>query len=120
MDPSHRILAVSLAVAFLGIALLARAMGKSRRWRDPQRLFDWDQKRQLIRQAGGQCEHKAPLWRRCPARGEHADHVVPWSRGGPTELWNGQLLCRRHNVSKSYWMPTRTYRWRLAQRRKKY
>jgi len=22
-----------------------------------------------------------------------ADHIIPWSRGGPTEVWNGQALC---------------------------
>lgn len=30
----------------------------------------------------------------------HADHVVPWSRGGRTELSNGQMLCAACNMEK--------------------
>lgn len=30
----------------------------------------------------------------------HADHVVPWSKGGITELSNGQMLCRDCNLKK--------------------
>ncbi|MFF8914213.1 HNH endonuclease signature motif containing protein, partial [Streptomyces sp. NPDC015032] len=68
----------------------------------------------------GRCEHKPPLWFRCPAPGTEADHIHPWSRGGPTELWNGQLLFRRHNRRKSNRVPSPLYRWRLARWRKKY
>lgn len=31
----------------------------------------------------------------------HADHVVPWSRGGKTTLENGQMLCTTCNLKKS-------------------
>lgn len=31
----------------------------------------------------------------------HADHKVPWSKGGHTTLQNGQMLCREHNLQKS-------------------
>lgn len=31
----------------------------------------------------------------------HADHIVPWSKGGKTTLDNGQMLCVTHNISKS-------------------
>jgi len=31
----------------------------------------------------------------------HADHVIPFALGGPTELWNGQALCISCNLSKS-------------------
>lgn len=31
----------------------------------------------------------------------HADHILPWSRGGHTRLENGQMLCREHNLEKS-------------------
>ena len=31
----------------------------------------------------------------------HADHKVPWSKGGHTTLDNGQMLCREHNLEKS-------------------
>ena len=30
----------------------------------------------------------------------HADHVVPFSKGGPTTVSNGQALCPRCNLSK--------------------
>lgn len=31
----------------------------------------------------------------------HADHIKPWSRGGLTELSNGQMLCVNCNLAKS-------------------
>ncbi len=31
----------------------------------------------------------------------HADHIVPWSKGGITDLANGQMLCTVCNISKS-------------------
>lgn len=31
----------------------------------------------------------------------HADHVIPWSRGGKTTLDNGQMLCTTCNLKKS-------------------
>ena len=31
----------------------------------------------------------------------HADHILPWSKGGHTTLDNGQMLCRDHNLKKS-------------------
>ncbi|MCJ0875180.1 HNH endonuclease [Streptomyces sp. AP-93] len=120
MPPDPTVLLVCLAVAALGILCLAIGVGRKRRWRDPTRLFTWSQKQQLIRQANGQCEHKPPLWFRCPTAGTEADHIYPWSRGGPTELWNGQLLCRRHNRRKSNRVPSPLYRWRLARRRQKH
>lgn len=30
----------------------------------------------------------------------HADHVKPWSAGGPTEIWNGQPLCPQCSLQK--------------------
>ena len=31
----------------------------------------------------------------------HADHQIPWCKGGHTTLDNGQMLCREHNLEKS-------------------
>lgn len=31
----------------------------------------------------------------------HADHIIPWSKGGKTTLDNGQMLCRDCNLKKS-------------------
>ena len=93
---------------------------KARRWRDPVRFFTGRQKQAIYLRASKRCEHKPPLWRRCPAPGTEADHVVPWSRGGATELWNAQLLCHHHNMRKSAHYPSLMYRWRLRRRRRRY
>lgn len=87
------------------------------RERDHKRTFNAYQKSILANRAGGRCEHKHPLWIRCIKPGEHADHVIPWSKGGPTTAFNGQWLCRRHNLRKSALYPSPLYRWRLARRR---
>lgn len=31
----------------------------------------------------------------------HGDHVIPWSKGGITDLSNGQMLCTTCNIAKS-------------------
>ena len=31
----------------------------------------------------------------------HADHIIHWSKGGITELNNGQMLCTPCNLAKS-------------------
>jgi superfamily II DNA or RNA helicase len=33
-------------------------------------------------------------------RGWHADHEIPWSKGGPTDVINGQALCETCNLKK--------------------
>ena len=107
-------------IGLLGLGLLYVLHLHDRSCRDPQRLFSFDQKRALRAQALGRCEHKPLIGPRCRRRGTQADHVVPWSKGGPTQLWNGQLLCQRYNLAKSNLMPSRFYRWRLARRRRRY
>lgn len=87
------------------------------RERDHQRTFGARQKAIVANRAGGRCEHKHPLWIRCLKPGTHADHVIPWSKGGPTTAFNGQWLCRRHNLRKSALYPSPLYRWRLGRRR---
>lgn len=112
------IVLVCLAVAAAAILLLAAGRGRSLRWRDDQRLFTWEQKKVLLDRAGHRCEHKRPLWIRCRATADlQADHIRPWSRGGSTQLWNGQILCRRHNARKSSRPPGPLYQWRLERRR---
>jgi 5-methylcytosine-specific restriction endonuclease McrA len=44
----------------------------------------------------------------CPICGEtfeieqmEADHITPWSEGGKTSIFNGQMLCRDCNRRKS-------------------
>lgn len=55
-------------------------------------------------------ERQSGICPMCRAKGDmrkwdisemHADHILPWSRGGHTTLDNGQLLCREHNLEKS-------------------
>lgn len=29
-----------------------------------------------------------------------ADHIIPHTKGGPTAIFNGQVLCRYHNSRK--------------------
>ena len=43
-------------------------------------------------------EGKQVVWR---LEDMHADHKIPWSKGGHTTLENGQMLCREHNLEKS-------------------
>lgn len=120
-SPDSLIVLAAILLAFVPLAVIAHAIGRRRRWRDPQRLFTWEQKKILLTRARWRCEHKHPLWSRCRATtGLQADHVVPWSRGGATALVNGAALCQRHNARKSNRIPSPLYRWRLRQRRRKY
>lgn len=109
-----------LGIAVIGLIVMRVLHLHDLAQRDPQRLFDMEQKHQLRIQAKSRCEHKPLIGRRCAARGTQADHIVPWSKGGPTRIWNGQLLCTRHNRTKSNLMPSRFYRQRLARRRRRY
>lgn len=119
-DP-NLVVTLCLGIAVLGILAMAMLVGIRRRWRDGQRLFTGEQKRILLAQAQHRCEHKPLLWRRCQnTTALEADHVMPWSQGGHTELWNGQILCRHHNRRKSNVTPRSFYRWRLSRRRRKY
>ena len=36
-----------------------------------------------------------------PIEQMHADHIMPWSKGGKTELNNCQMLCAACNLAKS-------------------
>lgn len=66
------------------------------------RAFPDGMKRQIYERQNGIC----PM---CAAEGKnkhwaieemHADHKIPWSKGGHTTLENGQMLCREHNLAK--------------------
>lgn len=121
LDPDLSFILATTMVAVLGIAGLVVLHAYRRSRRDRQRLFTWQQKQALLIRAGHRCEHKPLLGRRCRVTSRlQADHIVPWSRGGPTETWNGQVLCRRHNRSKSNLVPGPLYRWRLERQRRRY
>lgn len=62
------------------------------------RAFDEDMRAEAYERQGGVCPY-------CGKRYElsemHADHIVPWSKGGTTTADNCQMLCRDCNLRKS-------------------
>ena len=79
--------------------ILRRAFDKQK---DRNRFFSIAQKEQVWAKSKDKkcchphCKHKAPL------RWETAtiDHIIPYALGGPTDVSNAQLMCRRHNSMK--------------------
>ncbi|MCL2882245.1 MAG: DUF262 domain-containing protein [Coriobacteriia bacterium] len=63
------------------------------------RSFDERQKREIFERDGGVCQHCGAVIADVSAG--QFDHVKPWSRGGKTEVDNGQLLCPDCNARKS-------------------
>jgi len=114
------ILTVLIAVAVLRFPMLGRGPDSSR-YRDPWRTYRFAARDQLMARAGNRCE--APrffAWGRCVSPAAEADHVMPWSQGGPTVLSNGQALCRGHNRSKGALTPPWWYVMGLEKRRRGY
>lgn len=74
-----------------------------------KRTFDVRQRRILAWVAGGKC-------RECGESikdGFHADHVVPFSKGGATIIENGQALCAACNLKKGSTVQTKLRPWQL-------
>jgi|GEM_PF-2695898 len=62
------------------------------------RRFGKSQRMAIYLNSDGKCELcQAPI----TLSDFHADHIVPWSKGGPTTLSNAQALCSSCNLSKS-------------------
>ena len=62
------------------------------------RQFGEDDRQTLYHRQQGRCAHCGALFE---LKEMHADHIVPWSKGGKTTLENGQMLCARCNWEKS-------------------
>lgn len=65
--------------------------------KDPRRCFTRVQRTILFEDAGGRCCH---CFIKISRNDFHADHVIPHSEGGPTEVSNGQALCASCNMIK--------------------
>jgi HNH endonuclease len=91
---------------------LGRAVVHGGHGRDPRRAFSRAEKALLLERAGHRCEHHSRLLGWCrETEALQADHVHPHSRGGVTDIANGQALCRRHNRGKAARVP---WGWELA------
>ena len=85
------------------------------------RSFKYGNRTVVMERAGGRCEAALFLvWGQCASPATEADHVYPWSKGGPTTPANGQALCQRHNRSKSDLTPPWWYVLGLERRRASY
>lgn len=65
--------------------------------KDSKRNFDEAQRQVIYRRGNGICKMCGV---HCDWNNWEADHIVPWSRGGKTEIENGQVLCPSCNSKK--------------------
>src|SRR5690606_18351487 len=63
---------------------------------DARRRFNKRERASLFLAGGGRCEN---CGRELEA-GYHADHIMPHSKGGPTDVINAQALCPKCNQEK--------------------
>lgn len=111
---------VVVALAVLMFPMLRRGPNSSR-YRDPWRGFRYAARSAVMDRAQGRCESAAFIaWGRCADPATEADHIIPWSKGGPTVLSNGQALCTGHNRNKRAMFPPWWYVLRLERRRRAY
>jgi len=66
--------------------------------KDPKRNFDEAQRQVIFRKYKGVC---CICGKQCEWNDWEADHIIPWSKGGKTEIENGQVLCPTCNSKKS-------------------
>lgn len=69
--------------------------------RDEQREFSHEQRLAIYRRDGGKCQLKLKCdGVECSWDNWHADHKVPWTKGGPSTVANGQVACPACNLAK--------------------
>ena len=61
------------------------------------RFFTVNQRNQLFLNSDGKCQS---CKKEISLENFHADHIIPFSEGGQTELKNGQALCQECNREK--------------------
>jgi hypothetical protein len=100
LDQSRIVLAPSALLPWLTSAYVERAV-----WRSPKRVevserdrFFTGATRRGVELRDRECAHEY-----CDVPGSRCqcDHIVPYTRGGPTVQENGQMLCPYHNGKKS-------------------
>ena len=62
------------------------------------RDFSPRQRQEIYNKSGGKCQLCSTA---ISMNAFEADHITPWSLGGPTTVENGQALCRPCNQNKS-------------------
>ncbi len=82
--------------SFLKESLLATVNNLPQK--DPKRNFDAAQRQVIYRRGNGICKI---CGKKCEWNNWEADHILPWSKGGQTEIENGQVLCPTCNQKKS-------------------
>lgn len=115
------VVAVALLLCVAAVGQKVGRVGRRKgHLQDPQRMYSPEQRREMFERAGNQCEYTGWAWQRCRAAAEHADHLMPWARGGATSLLNGVASCAHHNTSKgAKILPRRQVR-ALERRRRRY
>lgn len=83
----------------------AKEKGQNILTKDDRRAFNESERISIYRRDNGLCqeclkENKSEKESKVPWNEYDADHVIPHSKGGQTEIKNAQLLCRYHNQKK--------------------
>lgn len=66
--------------------------------KDQNRLFTPEQRAIIFRRDEGVCQE---CGKKCTEDNYHADHIVPYSKGGATQIANGRVLCPECNLKKN-------------------
>lgn len=88
--------------------------------KDPKRLYDTHQRQLCFSRADHRCEMDTIIFTRCRRPAEQADHWIPHSKGGATNVENVVAACALHNRMKSNLVPTFWQTARISSRRRRY